>query len=397
MKFVICLKRISDICFYMAFAGYLGMIFGADSLFSALPWFAAATFGSVYLNNYGPLRFAPYMLLLGMFLTVSPSTANLAVLLPICVYLIYNSVNPLVSVGWDENVSRFKLFIKIALALTIVSPVIGLRYYLESSLLPYAMMYFICSVVMLRMARHDENVLSDMKYGAMTLISVLTIFVLGFIISLEIALIVSFIYFTLLVPIFAVIIAGVVWLLRDFEPGTPRWVMPYEVDDFGATFALLEWLDEYVWPAARFDGMNNVLRVVLIVLILAGIMYFVIRLFSSREREHKTASAGTMREIRNAVEASTTVRRKYRRRNNQIREIYRKLLIKCRAAGMSITGNMTSLDIERIAQKKFNCPQTSELRDMYVQVRYNNAEFTKQDVIRAKALYKQASEKLAMK
>jgi hypothetical protein len=204
------------------------------------------------------------------------------------------------------------------------------------------------------------------------------------------------VYFGLIIPVFAFIVTAIAWLLRNFEPGLPRWLVADDaLDALDDGTGMAEWFATYVWPLAQQREGNVILRYVAIAIVIAAIILLLIKLYGKTEKTQYDKVKSEVRETRVSIAAPREHRKKHRARNNQVREIYRKFLRRCRKGGINVTPSMTSLDIEHLASKRFSCPQSQELREMYIQARYNNVEFDKQDLTKARDLYKKISAKIA--
>jgi len=84
-----------------------------------------------------------------------------------------------------------------------------------------------------------------------------------------------------------------------------------------------------------------------------------------------------------------------RRPENQIREIYRDFLnfVKTKAT-VDTSLHLTSKEIENEIVSRFGSETSSAFRDEYIKVRYNESEFTKDDVKQMKELYKNVKKEI---
>lgn len=84
-----------------------------------------------------------------------------------------------------------------------------------------------------------------------------------------------------------------------------------------------------------------------------------------------------------------------RRPENQIREIYRDFLnfVKTKAT-VDTSLHLTSKEIENEIVSRFGSETSSVFRDEYIKVRYNESEFTKDDVKQMKELYKNVKKEI---
>ena len=388
MKFTYGLKRICDVCFYMTFANFAGLVLGGDGLLSALPWFAAACFGSAILVERGAFKYLPMLFPAGCFFVVPINVPNLVVLIPICVYLTYTTPKTILRVEQDSYIRIHMRFIKIFFICFFPLIVFGMSAYLERGMLPYGIMFFALSSFLLRLIRHDETVLNDWHYKLRTIFSLSAIFAIGFIISMEITFIIGVIYFGIIVPILSLIIRALTWLLRGVEPR-----IPYFFPDFGDQSPMQAWMqDDWLQVAERQHSIFwAILGYIIIAVIISLIVYLLVQLFKKTVYKKSEESSNKTIESRTSITPMKKAARKQRsHKNNQIREIYRKFLKHCRKAGIGVTPTTTSLDIETLANKKFGMPQSRELRELYIKARYDDgAVVSKGEVSRAKEILRE--------
>jgi len=78
-----------------------------------------------------------------------------------------------------------------------------------------------------------------------------------------------------------------------------------------------------------------------------------------------------------------------RKAENQVRSVYKRFLIAVKKKGLRLPPHLTSYDVQTLVAAQFESEKSGDLRDEYIRVRYGEANYTKEDVARIKALYKE--------
>jgi len=386
MTFTVGLKRICEICFYFAFANLIGLIFGGTSLFWTLPLFVLTAFLTAFLSDKGKVQYIPLVLLVGVFFPLN--IANGLVLLPACVYLIYATYKN--SRGYDifqhfEYITMLKWFVGVFLIVAFIAFAFGFRVPFESSSLPFGIIFLISVVSLLRMLRHDMQVLNSRRF---TLANILYVAGISFaVIALSSEWSIHFlrmVYVYVIVPTFALIVMILGYLMLPI-----LHLLTFLVNRFAADEEII--LNTLViGPPEKIVGeLGNYsdfeLPMFIFYLAAGAIAVFLLVKIIKRLQGKfipQTAFEGvaeTRFSIGGAVKSPNE-----KRSGNKIREVYKQFLNLCRKKGIDIQPHMTSLDVENAAVARGW--DTAELRDIYIKVRYCDAGFSRLDLQRVKAL-----------
>jgi len=392
------LKRICDICFYMTFASFIGLaFFGGTSLLITLPIFAVVAFLIGALSRHRVLRCIPIVLLGGCFFVVPLYIANIVILIPAILYMVFALSNN--EIDHYECARVFKIFLRIYLAFITVMLLMGLgiqqlREQLEISVLPFGIAYMFGSVVLLRMLRHDDRVHKDARFKALNILSVVGVVVAVLIISSGtflgvITRSVSFFYIEILVPVLIFIITWVTTiimfilgpLLNLLSTAAPEYAT-VEMD------GVFEMADSEL-TAMREPGIARIILTYLLYAVLIALAVFLLYRLAKKLRT-KVSRAVPFGKVPTQLRTSLPDSKEPKRRidsDNQIRAVYRKFLAHCRGRGIGIQPYMTSQDVENHAAKEFGRTESRELRELYIKVRYGGAKFSADEIKRAKALH----------
>ena len=375
MSLVFALKVLSDISFCLTFLSFILSMLGGDSLFITVPVFTVALLGCGALLNKGTLRFLPLVLLASAFLLVPADVKNYTALALPCTYIIFSVAKSGTFASRFDYSRVFSLFLRLFIPFLIVTA-IAFRAHLENGAVQFGVIFLLCAVLLMRMLRHDEEVLAQKKFGVMNTISVVAALGLIFVLSspafLSIAkTVIGAIYGYVLAPVVIAVITAIINLLwplisrldlsrmmkgmAELEPGEP--VMP---DEFVETLGV---------DAGIFAMIVKVLSITIVVLLCALIIYRVFKfLYSARGRasgsgisERRSVYIPPLRPHINVGGGS----------GQQVREIYRRFLRMCSREGIVLEPYMTSADVEALSADKCNKPaDAAEIRNIYIDVRY---------------------------
>lgn len=395
MTFITGLKRICDFCFYMTFAGFLGLLLGGDPLMAALPIFSAVSFLSAGLAKRGKLKYAPLPLLLASFAVVPLTIPNVLVLIPPMVYMVYGAPTGKETSDELDYSDVFLLFIKMFVPFALLFLIFWQQDLLARGLLSFGMVFMIGAVFLMRMSRHDEEMLSQHRLKLLNGFSLAFLLSIGLVLSSETALNVirisiSYLYGSVLLPILLFALAVVVRVLA--------WISAL----FGFTgFYIPLTLAQREEAELEFEDMNldlpmyeegyppEFLTFLLYAAVAVATVVALVKLYKKLMADYLTdANKLGVQEKRVAIAESSKPSRK-KKTGNPIRDIYRKFLEQGAKNGMEVHHFMTSLDIEQQALEAFHCPKSLELREMYIKARYGENTVSKEEAKKAKELYRE--------
>jgi len=391
MTFTTTLKRICDICFYLAFAAFFAVVFGGTSLVATLPLFAIVAFLTALLGGWGVIRFVPLVLLGWCFFIVQLHVANVLVLIPACIYLVYVTYMP--HQDFDYTF-MFKGFLWAFVIFILILLLFGLRPELEISTFPFGVVFLISAVLLLRMLRHERHVMDEQGFNVLNIISIALVIGVGFILSSERAVLyirtmMGMFYFNILAPFLGLIIAAFGFAMQPII----KWLLGRDIDRsvFDFDLGMMAFDDIEYTPqseSGRFAVVVTNLLYVFLCVIVVILLIKLIRKF--RKHTPSFESKGLLEQRTELVFDKAPIQK---RNTNKIREIYRKFLLLCRREGIRIEPYMTSLNIEHETLDKLRQPHSKKLRDIYIKVRYGDADISKKDIQEAKTLLRGCSKK----
>jgi|GEM_PF-1421604 len=412
MNFLRGIKRICDVSFYMTFVSLLaylsGEIFGSDfnHFIPTLPIFIGIMFLSSFLTRYGWVKYLSIPLVLLVFLFIPLTLINLIILIPIAIYLVWESskkIERIALLAFDYSVI-FRLFIKF-----FCGSLIGfffLRFFWEpEAIFPidailYALTFLIAAIIFTRTKRHDEAILKEFRFkviNTVTLIGVgigAVLVMAGNFLLDPLLRFFRFIYLEFLVQLFDALLHALGILLTPiFErfqnlpfAELPRPEIQYSPDG--------SWLLSRI-IALTFALILVLSAVIIVVLAIVRLVKWLLSRKSPRLRKKKR----TIRED-GVEEEYFLLEEKVKNfgHQNQIRGIYRDFLKLLQKHEMIILRNWTSKKIENEVANQINpevnSKKLSELRAAYIKVRYGEAMYTKDELKHVKGLYKEIKKEI---
>ncbi len=408
----------ADLAFYFSFANYL-FIFSA----STTPTAAATTTASVLwpialLLAAGLLSYlikiktgkklvqALPLFLPCLILLLTPGWRPLLVLLPPWAYLAYIIFHDREQLSYSQYHDRFFWSLKL-LPLLMLPPLLSFRLDLFSlvqrQILPFVVLYLFCSVLSLRLARHQQETLGRKSMLLTNLLLLLCFFLLclSFVYSQVWSLAwqgLALAYRHLLLPLIMLLAMAIA--LPFFAFGLLlKLLLKKTPPEEGAAFT--QELGEAMTSAfgeAPLGGFPEPLRYALLILLLLAFLWAAWRLFRrlaggpavpaasaaiSESRQKLTPSAGRQ-DINLLPPADARL---------AVRYYYRKFLRLCQKQGLPLEAGQTSLEIQSMAEQQFPAQQAAlaELRELYLPARYDessSAAMNKEKAGKAKSAYR---------
>jgi len=403
MVFARGLKRICDVCFYMTFAGLLGIFLDLGGNFIlTLPIFAIVSFLSAFLAPRGMIKYISLLLMPTVFLIITPTVGSLVIFVPITIYLFWSMPTPDERVWQFDYQPAFKLFLKIygsflglvlgfGLLANQMNAVIAL--FTGDSIL-FAAMFLTSAVMFMRLRRHDEAVQKQMRFNmvsAMPFVGMLFAAILASSnrVTSAVSALIRFIWFGIVLQIFD-LIARLVLLLPDFvlnrldAPESVAMTQPVEggIEESTLYMDIPEDWRESIEVA---DGTWFTIFLIIVAIVVTIIIF---KILSKKVGSPDVRDDG-VEEERFALDDPEAKKKRRHRNENQIREIYRSFLALVKEKGMELKLHSTSSEIEEGVARKFNSKKSRELRDKYIQVRYREDTYTKDELKQVKGLYKE--------
>jgi len=259
----------------------------------------------------------------------------------------------------------------------------------------FAMSFFVHSVMLMRMTRHDEAVFKQMRFKIMNALSLIGVIIIIVFFSTDVFLAfvrsaIEFGWRHLLLPaiqfalwvitaILGVLSALFSFIIRilgiegDFDsPPIEMLPPPEEIPEYLGS-------DSYSSPWAF-----------IIVIVLAASALIMFALFTRRASTAALRDDGVLEErFMLDDDAGKGGRLFKRRRENQVREVYRKFLVFIKKQEVHLPLYFTSSDVEGSVVRRFEVEKSSDLRGEYIRVRYGESKYTKDDVSRIRGLYRE--------
>ena len=393
------LKRICDLSFYMTFATTVAWMVSSGEFVGfilTLPLFMVSAFWSSHLTakeKSGYLGLLP--LLISLFI-IPLTIINIIVLIPAIVLMIYSLPKSSELNLRADYQPQFKLFLKLFLGMIgIMSLIIATSTNMlsastgpnmttfTSEVLVFALSFIVCSIVYMRMIRHEKAVQQQRRFQIINFIPVVAVALMAIVFGES-----RIFYF------FTIIINGFLFLLsfparwfaylislpfRTLE--SPFWDRMRElVSHFGET-EIIEEIENY--QELYTPAENNIFFIIVGFLIITAMILICRRLIQNKTTIIHNGLEEEYSRLDNRKKALRS------RNQNQIRLVYQKFLKLLQRKNMQILSSTTSLEIEQLVVKHANTTSAGKLRQAYINVRYGNREYSRQDVTRVKELYKQ--------
>lgn len=389
MTIVFAAKILCDLCYYFYYAGFVATFFGfSRSLLPAALLLTAAVTGSWLLREKGALRFAPMALLLGC-LPLIHAAVDAVVLAPAVIYGVLTVKSLLLPPNRETVLDTFTLLVKFTPIPLFFAILLGKMTAYSAISLPCLLPYLVFSIFILRLLRHEEEILSRPRFQMMNagilLLVCLACLVLGSPAFLGLLKrLGSWFYRWLIAPVMnllALVATGFGWifylLMKNLKPGK------HEVE-MGTGESILEQMEqqlEATGGAGNGAWLNTIAAGVVIVLCAVAAVIMFKKLMERRQRS-QLALTGAHRTDLRQVESRT------RRRSilpgsprQQVRDIYRRFLVLCMQHGMQVSLSDTSDDMLVAVRQQFWCDADAAetMRGIYIRARYSEQEITLQD------------------
>ena len=399
------LKRICDISFYMTFATLLAWMFGGGQepgLIITLPIFMISAFFAAFLaDRYENVRFLAIIPLFTVFLVVSLTTINVLALAPAVTFMVYNLPKK------DERGSKIeyqRVFQVFVIALLIIAAFFVLASFItrnagmtiadrpnflinfSNEVLIFAFSFLLNTITYLRMIRHDIATQKHTRFRIMNSLPLISVIIGAVIVSSEfitdlVMRIISFIWFNGIWALFTLFAHIITFPIRYWQPTPIESDLEYTNMFSVYVYEGYEYLND---PTFVEQELNNVFAIFLILLVIIG----VIVLFRNLSKKFYFTAADNLEEEISFL-GKDNKRKRWNRHENQIRATYQKFLKSLKQNKFPTPSSATSLEIEKIAATKVSHIELEKLRQAYINVRYGNREYSRQDVAQAKDLYKQ--------
>ena len=402
MSLVYSLKLLADLLFYLTFAGTISaLIGGADrvmgnsGLLSVVPFIALSAFLLGVLHERGKLKYLSFApLLLAMFFALNYGVVHLFLLAPAVAYTVYYATTLPYNIKTVGYTKVFRLYMCIVLPICLFFALNSTFFgaFLAGALGPYLLMFATCGIILMRMIRHDTDILMQTRFKVMNAIGVAGVIIAGAFLGSPqgvqiMGAIFNFLYFSIFIPIATFIFMIVGFILFPILSlfGFEEWDVYLPTDDGGDVYGDFGHIEVYHLER----GLSYYITLVVVFIIIAVVAFYVLRAMFRFLTEKSIIRDGAPVIIERVfLGDENRTKKKEPRVNHQIRQVYRKFLKLCEKKGITLHQSLTTRDISDAygaATKDSESP--NRLREIYIERRYGEKTPTTADVKECKELY----------
>jgi len=345
MKFI--LKLIADLCFYL-------------------------TFATVAMNEL--VRFVP------PFVWFVPAGAYV-------IYAIARHRNFAANVYYRTVFTLYvKLFVTYSVLVILPIPLF-VEFYQRVSL-PLALLFFVSATSLMRLSRHSDKVQKQLSGKLVSSGPIIALVLVTALASLAWAtgvfrMIASVFYFDIFVPLLLLFARGLMFLLSPLI----NWLTQLEEPTM-CEYKAAE-LDEQSYSGfiGEFDEITPIdalvpILVGLVIIIAVALVILLVKAMAKKAMKVFDEDGVVQERI-----PLDKVANRRGKQKNKMRKVYARFLAKCRKNGIKNEDHLTSEDYRRFATNKFGMENDlQKLREIYLPVRYNDAETRTEDLSFAKKL-----------
>ncbi len=403
MNLVFSLKILTDLFFYMFAFSSVTSIAQHSGLLATSPLIVAlAAYFSRFFYIKSPkkqyLRFIPLLLCAGCFI-FTQYTADVVVTVPMILYVAFVAVKRQYEVGYDEMLTRFYFCLKLIILPLLIMVIANNWAGFIEVMLPYFFFFLVLTVMLLRMLRHNEKILTDRRFRLMNIAEMLLLCGAGYLLSsgymqtafrFLLGLVIRFILRPVLMGV-VYIFAGFAWVLNKIFSGIDFNMENVDLSGLNDLGQSMQQSDQTAQQYAQNQD-NPAARVMTYVLIGVGaliIILVVILLFRALMRAGRQEEDNRFADVRESLDDSDRdgARRLTRAPRDRVRYYYRKFLKLCDARGIGAGAHLNSREINDQARHVYSPASLATLRALYIRARYSSGEITHGDVKSAKDAY----------
>ncbi len=380
------IKILCDLSVYFIYAQLICEWLGTPvDARGALVLLALAGGLSCFLRGRGRVRFAP-LVLVPVCLFLMPGWVGALVLLAPAAYLAVTAARRLYRIEHGETSDGFRRGCVLLLPL-LVLPLFGIGELVARVALPMAVVYLSCSVLLLRMLRHEPATLSQPRFIILnSSVLVLALAAAAAVSSPAVLSAVgsgaSWLYQHLVMPplmLLGYVAAGFMWVAMHVI----QWFSGGSVQNSENEMPQLDIqenpLFEEVELAETPEFLQALFTTLFIVVCALAAWWFFRRLLGYRARE---ADEPAVAEVRGQAAASPRGERPPRLRprdpRGAVRWDYRRFLVLCRRIGIVMPRSATSETAAELGRQSFPAEPIDELSEVYRVARYSEHEITRE-------------------
>ncbi|NLW39605.1 MAG: hypothetical protein GXY96_01560 [Tissierellia bacterium] len=401
MNSIILIQLISLLSFIFPLLIILLPWISIDNFFVLFFWFLLISYLELIFKKKGKKYFYLNFLLLLPAIKY-PSIGNV-VFLSIAAYYTYYYIFQYSS-GMRMGFFRkdFQNKLKIILVALIISQITGKLTSSGKDIIPFILIYFISTIILLRNIRHLEHSPDVDRMKRSNAIFAISISILYLLLGMEslkafIYRWIKAIYIWITDQIFKILYWPIVYMSYYVEK-LIRYIMSLMANNQLASspegvngeLDFAEWVQNEPTFPLWLSRLLTIAVIIALGLFLAYISYYLFK----KKVVNKRKEGLSYREEREFIGIREDKKRKERILfkpkgiREQIRYYYRKLLIKMEKRGVNITSSDTSFEINLKAEKNMDGKALDDLRRIYIEARYKEGEIDESKVKKMKKLYK---------
>jgi len=418
MKLVYSLKLLSDLLFYLSFAGLVSVLIGGDGFFDILMLLVPCAVLLGVWANAGWLKFLSLAFLIPAALSaLEYGVIHLLLPAPVFFYIVHYATNLPYDIKTIQYSGAFKIYMTLNLVISFVFivyfPIIS--WAISSATIPYAIMFCASSVVLMHMVRHDTEILSHTRFKIVSVLSILSVFLLGAILGTErvVQALLSALsnVYVLFAILFVTLCAFIVFIKRsgyNFRKLLKRISILRLAIISALISAILiavitlsnDVVDVELLTGGGYAGdAQNIWLIILLItissIVLMMAVYLIMILYEFACMLYRLlmdkypagkASPGFERVMLNEEGPEKA---KVRITDNQIRHIYRKFLKLCKLKRVAIETGSTTADIAKSFGHMANEYENAALlREIYIGIRYGEKVPGSDDIKKVQGIYR---------
>ena len=391
MSSVYSLKLICDLSFYLSFAGFICSMATGNSLMGTLPYLFSCAFVSSLISEKGNVRFVPLVLLLPALFILRENIFNYLFFIPACAYTVYYVNSLPYDIATREYSATYTLYFNIAVPASLIFFIVSKENF-EAVSIPYGLLFTVCAIVLMRMLRHDKEVLNQARFKILNTLSVAGVVIIGALAGSTqflgfVGSVIKTIYFSFIVPILTFLMIIILYILTpifnllNLDDVDIRFYSEVENIVIESGWDLFK--EEEIPEAGISLQIFKIACICILILIAIYLSYKLYKFLTMKYDPRPSAS-----KVERTFLDQGRPKKKEPRVNHQIRQIYRKFMKLCEDNGVVIYPYTTTEDIARQAGNVLGEKEASaQLRSIYIESRYGEVAPTKEKIKQCRDIY----------
>jgi len=254
----------------------------------------------------------------------------------------------------------------------------------------YAFLFIVCSIVYMRLVRHDAMVLEQTRFKVMNIISFGNIIIIGIVFGNEFLLgnilgLIGFVAGSL----FSIFIAPVIYYLSVFLLFFAKRLgitVAGNVEDY--TTLISQGVGDYDYELLEMGMVDTPPNYIFAIFAILMILVLIILYKKIMKQKVTKIDSDGIQEEHFFLDGFDKKSKFAKNKNeNKIRAVYGNFLRFLKNKAIAIPDSATSTDIEELAYKKSNIKELTLLKEEYIKVRYGEQTYTNDDVSKVRELY----------